>query len=360
MSISNVMMSFPKPAYHYSQQTGLVKYVFVDFTKDEVVQQNEEYKKHVLTDYPNIVEFIQRQFQRICTEFGIKYQNFDDIRAIARDYISFCQETGFVESSPIKRTDEETLAITTYTAGYDEKIEKWLQRFLTFLSEKKDRNDFIENEDCHNGLMFSIAVYIMTVREVVLYLCENYVMIENIQKALDCIHQFMMDELSIEEMAELTALRKETATLMKMLKYTVDNIDDVKTFIPSDANRFFMKKPNNVYSKHIIELKKNNEYDPEKYTATYFVGKPIVVDDDGTEHRPMFNMFNMPLVSTINKTVDEEIHDDYEWLVKFEDELANYPEELTRYTNVVKPTDYIHINPVFRYKTNALVVAHEC
>ena len=352
MSISAIMLSFPKPVYYYSAQTGLVKYVFVDFTKDEVAQQNEEYKKHVLADFPYIVEFIQRQFQRICHEFGIKYQNFDDIRAIARDYISFCRTTGYVEMEPIKRTDDQVLAITTSTAGYDEKIEKWLQRFLTFLSEKKDRHDFIENEDCHNGFMFSIALCIMLTREVVLYLCRDYVIIENIQKSLDCIHQFMMNELSIEEMAELTALRKETATLMKMVNYNVDNIEDVKAFIPSDANRFFVKMPNNVYSKYINELKKNKQYDPEKYTATNFVGRFI----EGTEHRPMFNMFK-PLVSTINKTNDEELREeitnDYawsQWLVKFEDELAKYPDELTKYADIVKPTDYIHTNPIFRYK----------
>lgn len=354
MSISNVMMSFPKPAYHYSQQTGLVKYVFVDFTKDAVAMQNEEYKKHVLTDYPYIVDFIQRQFQRICTELCIKYTNFDDIRAIARDYISFCKETGFVESSPIKRTDDQVLAITTSTAGYDEKVEKWLQMFLVFLSKKKETNDFISDEGFHNELMFNIAVYIMSVREVVLYLCGNYVMIEKIKQSLDCIHQLMMDELSIEEMSELTALRNETATLMKMVKHNVYDIEDLKTFGPSDANRFFMKHPNNVYSKHINEIKKNNQYDPERYTTTYFVGKTIVVDDDATEYRPMFNMFNMPLVSTINKTVDkslrEEILGDYGWLVKFDDELAKYPEELARYADIVKPTDYIHINPIFRYK----------
>ena len=347
------MLSFPKPVYYYSAQTGLVKYVFVDFTKDEVAQQNEGYKKHVLADFPYIVEFIQRQFQRICHEFGIKYQNFDDIRAIARDYISFCRTTGYVEMEPIKRTDDQVLAITTSTAGYDEKIEKWLQRFLTFLSEKKERNDFIENEECHNDLMFNVSVYIMTVREVVLYLCGNYLLIEKIKQTLDCIHQIMMNELSIEEMTELTALRKETATLMKMVKFNVDNIEDVKAFIPSDANRFFVKMPNNVYSKHINELKKNKQYDPEKYTATNFVGRFI----EGTEHRPMFNMFNMPLVSTINKTNDEELREeiteDYawsQWLVKFEDELAKYPDELTKYADIVKPTDYIHTNPIFRHK----------
>ena len=348
------MLSFPKPAYYYSTQTGLVKYVFVDFTKDAVAIQNEEYKKHVLKDYPYIVEFIQRQFHRICHEFGIKYTNFDDIREIARDYISFCRETGFVESSPIKRTDDQLLAITTSTAGYDEKIEKWLQMFLVFLSKKKENNDFIGDESFHNELMFNVAVYIMSARDVVLYLCGNYVMIEKIKQALDCIHQFMMDELSIEEMTELTALRKETATLMKMVKHNVDDIEDLKTFGPSDVNRFFMKHPNNVYSKHINEIKKNKQYDPEKYTATYFVGKPI---DDGTEHRPMFNMFNMPLVSTINKTnyeeVREEITDDYAWstwIVKFKDELAKYPEELSPYVDLVKPDEYIHINPIFRYK----------
>jgi hypothetical protein len=354
MSISDAMLSFPKPAYYYSQQTGLVKYVFVDFTNDKVALQNEEYKKYVLTGYPYIVEFIQRQFQRICLEFGIKYQNFDDIRKIARDYISFCRETGFVESSPIKRTDDQVLAITTSTAGYDEKIEKWLQMFLAFLSKKNDNNDFIGDEGSHNELMFNIAVYIMSARDVVLYLCGNYVMIEKIKQALDCIHQIMMDELSIEEMTELTALRKETATLMKMVKHNVDDIEDLKTFGPSDVNRFFMKHPNNVYSKHINEIKKNKQYDPEKYTATYFVGKPI---DDVTEHRPMFNMFNMPLVSTINKTEDTDLKEDIlseyawsQWLVKFEDELAKYPEELSRYASLVKPGDYIHINPIFRYK----------
>jgi hypothetical protein len=36
--------------------------------------------------------------------------------------------------------------------------------------------------------------------------------------------------------------------------------------------------------------------------------------------------------------------------VKFEDEYAKYPEELARYVDVVKPTDYIHVNPIFRYK----------
>lgn len=357
MSISAVMSSFPKPMYYYSQQTGLVKYVFVDFTKDPVSKQNEEYKKHVLTGYPYIVEFIQRQFHRICLELGVNYQNFYDIRTIARDYISFCQETGFVESSPIKRTDEEILDITTKTAGYDEKIEKWLQRFLAFLSTKKENNNFINNEEFHTDLMYNIAIYIMAAREVVLYLCGNYVMIERIKQTLDCIHQFMIDELGIEDMTELTTIRKETVNLMKMIQYNVDNVDDLKTFIPSDKNRFFMKCPNNVFSKHINELKKNKQYDPEIHTTTYFVGKPIVVDDDGTEHNPIFNMFNMPLVSTINKTADEELREDIlseyawsQWLVKFEDEHAKYPEELTRYVGVVKPSDYIHINPIFRYK----------
>uniref|UniRef100_A0A6C0BTS7 Uncharacterized protein n=1 Tax=viral metagenome TaxID=1070528 RepID=A0A6C0BTS7_9ZZZZ len=347
MSISNAMMSFPKPSYQYSQQTGLVKYVFVDFASS---MQDEDYKKHVLTDYPYIVEFIQRQFHRICTEFGIKYQNFDDIRKIARDYIDFCKEPGcvVVDNTLIKRTEEEALAITTSTAGYDEKIEKWLQHFLEFLSDKKVRNDYIYSEKFHDELMFNVAFYIISAREVVLYLCGNYVMIEKIKQALDCIHQFMMDELTADEMAEITALRKETTTLMKMLKYNVDNIEDIKTFVPSDKNRFFMKKPNNVYSKHINELKKNKQYDPDKYTSIYFVR---------SENRPVFNMFNMPLVSTINKAVDEELRESIlcehawsEWLVKFEDELAKYPGELARYVDLVKPGDYIHINPIFRYK----------
>lgn len=345
MSISNAMLSFPKPSYQYSQQTGLVKYVFVDFAS---TMQDEDYKKHVLTYYPYIVEFIQRQFQRICTELRIKYQNFDDIRKIARDYIDFCKETGCVlDNTPIKRTEEETLAITTSTAGYDEKIEKWLQWFLEFLSDKKVRNDYVDSEKFHNELMFNVAFYIISAREVVLYLCGNYAMIEKIKQALDCIHHFMMDELKADEMAELTALRKETSTLMKMLKYKVDNIEDINTFVQSDNNRFFMKKPNNVYSKHINELKKNKQYDPDKYTSIYFIK---------TEHRPVFNMFNMPLVSTINKAVDEEVREsilcDYawsEWLVKFEDELAKYPDKLAKYVGLVKPGEYIHINPIFRY-----------
>jgi hypothetical protein len=356
-SISAVMDSFPRPSYQYSEQTGLVKYVFVDFTNDHVAQQNEDYKKHVLTGYPYIVEFIQRQFQRICLEFGIRYTNYDDIRKIAKDYIWFCRVKGYVEAEPIKRTDDEILGITTTTAGYDEKIEKWFQRFLAFLSKKVENNDFIESETFHNNLMYSVAVYIMSVREVVLYLCSNYVLIEKTKQCLNCIHQFMMDELTPEEMAELTALRKETGNLLTMIKHNIDNIEDIKTFVPADKNRFFMMCPDNVFSKHIHELKKNKQYDPEKYVATNFVGKPIMVDDYGTDHKPIFNMFTMPLVSTINKTSDtglsEEIEDDYawkSWIVKFKDELAKYPEELSRYVDLVKPDDYIHINPVFRYK----------
>jgi hypothetical protein len=179
-------------------------------------------------------------------------------------------------------------------------------------------------------------------------------MIEKIKQALDCIHQFMMDELTVEEMTELALLRKETVNVMMMIQYKVDHVDDLKTFIHSDKNRFFMKMPNNVFSKHINELKKNKQYDPEKYAVTYFVGKPLTEDD---EHKPMFNMFAMPLVSTINKTADahlkEEIIGEYawsQWLVKFEDELAKYPDELAKYVDVVKPGDYIHINPIFRYK----------
>jgi hypothetical protein len=81
------------------------------------------------------------------------------------------------------------------------------------------------------------------------------------------------------------------------------------------------------------------------------------VDEQGTEYKPMFTMFAMPLVSTINKTTDEEVKDDImcdyawsTWIVKFKDELANYPDELTKYADIVKPDDYIHINPIFRYK----------
>ena len=358
MSISAVMLSFPKPAYYYSAQTGLVKYVFVDFTKDAVAMKNEEYNKHVLKDYPYIVEFIQRQFQRICHEFGIKYTNFDDIRKIARDYIDFCKYTGCVEMEPIKRTDDQVLAITTSTAGYDEKIEKWLHMFLTFLSNRQENNNFIgDDETSHNALMFNISVYIMTAREVVLYLCGNYLLIEKIKQTLDCIHQIMMNELSIDQITELAALRKETVNLMQMIKYNVDDIEDLKTFLPSDANRFFMKHPHNIFSKHINELKKNKQYDPEKYSAVNFVGKPIVVDDEGTEYKPIFNMFNMPLVSTINKTNDEELREEITnnyawstWIVKFKDELAKYPKELSPYVDLVKPDDYIHINPIFRYK----------
>lgn len=351
------MDAFPKPSYQYSEQTGLVKYVFVDFANDQVAQQNEDYKKHVLTGYGYIVEFIQRQFQRICLEYGIKYTNYDDIRKIAKDYIWFCRNTGYIPSEPIKHTDDETLAITTSTAGYDEKIEKWFQRFLEFLTNKGKNNDFFENEEFHKNLMYNVAVYILSVRDVVLYLCSNYVFIEKIKECLNCIHLFMMNELTHEEMAELTALRKETANLLTMIKHNVDNIEDIKTFVPGDKNRFFMVCPDNVFSKHINELKKNKQYDPEKYVATYFVGKPIVVDDCGTEHNPIFNMFTMPLVSTINKTNDEELRDDIEcdyawktWIVKFEDELARYPNELSKWADIVKPGDYIHINPIFRYK----------
>ena len=360
MSISAAILSFPKPAYHYSAQTGLVKYVFADeyFMEDKTARQNEEYNKYVVTSFPHMVTFIRRQFQRICHDFGIKYKDYDDISKIARDYIDFCKTVGYVEGQPIKRTEDEVLAITTKTAGYDEKIEKWLSVFLTFLSTKQENNNFIgDNEASHADLMFNIAVYIMTAREVVLYLCDNYLLIEKIKQALDCIHQFMMDDLSVEQIAELASLRKETANLMKMIQYNVDDVEDLKTFLPSDANRFFMKYPNNVFSKHINELKKNKQYDPEKYAAVNFVGKPIVVDDEGTEYKPMFNMFAMPLVSTINKTTDAELREEIEydhawstWIVKIKDELAKYPEELSRYVGFVKPDEYIHINPIFRYK----------
>jgi len=360
MSISAAMLSFPKPAYHYSAQTGLVKYVFTEdpFITDKTARQNAEYAKHVFVGYPNIVTYIRRQFHRICHEFGIKYKDNEEIFKIARDYVDFCKTTGCVEMEPIKRTDDEVLAITTQTAGYDEKIEKWLHMFLGYLSKKQENNNFIgDDEKSHNDLMFNVAVYIMTAREVVLYLCGNYLLIEKIKQALDCIHQIMMNELSVEQITELAALRKETANLMKMIQYNVDDVEDLKTFLPSDANRFFMKKPNNVFSKHIHELKKNKQYDPEKYSAVNFVGKPIVVDEEGTEYKPMFNMFTMPLVSTVNKINDaelrEEIEDDYAWetwIVKFKDELAKYPEELSRYVGIVKPDEYIHINPIFRYK----------
>jgi hypothetical protein len=229
--------------------------------------------------------------------------------------------------------------------------------FLTFLLKRQENNNFICDEKSHNDMMFNVAVYIMTARDVVLYLCDNYLLIEKIKQALDCIHMFMMDELNVEQITELVSLRKETANLIKMVQYNVDNLDDLKTFLPSDENRFFMKYPHNVFSKHIHELKKNKQYDPEKYAAVNFVGKPIVVDEEGTEYKPIFNMFAMPLVSTINKTTNEELKDDIlcdyaweTWIVKFKDELAKHPEELSRYVDLVKPDDYIHINPIFRYK----------
>ncbi len=344
-SLSNILATCPEPSYQYSPITGLVKYVFVDFTKDSLYNDNDK----VLKDYPYIVEFIQRQFQRICIQFGIKYKTFDDIRKIASDYIAFCREVGYVEDEPIKHTEQEILDITTQTAGYDEKIEKWLHRLLTFLSVKKEKKQFIDNnENYHDEIMFNVAVYVMATRDVVLYLCRNYVLIDKIRSSLDYVHKFMKDELDDDELTELTALRKETMDLLNKIEFVVDDVDLLKTFIPSDKHRFFMKYPDNVFSKHMNELKKNHQYDPKKYGTTYFVGKP-----DGA----MFNMFNMPLVSTINKTSDaelrEEILEDYawsQWLVKFEDELAKHPEELVEYVDLVKPSDYIHINPVFRYK----------
>ena len=136
MSISAAMLSFPKPAYYYSAQTGLVKYVFTDnpFITDKTARQNEEYNKHVVDGYPNIVTYIRRQFHRICHEFGIKYKDNEEISKIARDYVDFCKTVGCVEMERIKHTADEVLAITTSTAGYDEKIDKWLSMFLAFLS----------------------------------------------------------------------------------------------------------------------------------------------------------------------------------------------------------------------------------
>jgi hypothetical protein len=352
MNFSNIVASMPRPTYQYMSQTGLVKYVFVDFTDDP------RKAECVATDYPYIMEFIQRQFQRICVDFGIKYQNFDDIRKIASDYISFCREVGYVEDEPNKHTEKEILDITSKTAGYDEKMENWLQKFLTFLSDRNTNQTFIINEEYHNDLMFNVAFCIMAVRETALYLCGNYVLIETIKQLLELIYKSMFNELSVEEISELNAMRKETSELMKIIQYKVDNIEDMNTFVPSDKNRFFMKYPNNVFSNHINELKKNNQYNPEKYATTYFIGNSIADnEEDGIEYKPIFNMFSMPLVSKINNTDDSSIKkiilDDYawsKWLVRFEDEFAKYPDELAKYVDVVKPGDYIHINPIFRYK----------
>lgn len=352
MSISTVIMSFPKPAYYYSAETGLVKYVCVDFTNDSVAMQDEEYKTNVFINYPFIEQFIKRQFQRICFELGIKCNN-DDIQKITSDYILFCKRVGYVEPEKIIRTEEQILDFKTKTASYDEKIEKWLRRFLSFLVMKNEKNNFIHDEKTHNDLMFSVAVYIMASKDVVLYLCGNCLMIEKISQTLDCVHQFMMDELTVDEITEVALLRKETANLIQMIRYNVEDAETLKTFIPSDKDRFFMKYPDNVYSKFINDLKKNHQYDHNKYTITYFIGKNI----GDTEHKPMFNMFGMPLVSTINKTEDEDLKEDIasdyawsKWMVKFEDEFAKHPDELERFKDTVKPTDYIHINPIFRYK----------